>query len=97
VSSIEDIASRARGAGINVALLETPLHPGIRGLFPGPIQTFKDELSVLALHLNMEVMDFTGTVPDDPTLWVDALHLNRTGAEYFGPQLASALKPILGS
>jgi hypothetical protein len=97
VSSVTDMVTRARADGTNVVFLETPLHSGVRSLFPGAIQTYQHELHILASSLNTGVVDLSDSVPDDPTLWVDVVHLDRAGAHYFAPQLAHQLFPYLPS
>jgi hypothetical protein len=95
-ASVSDMAARARAGGTNIVFLEPPLHPVIGRLFPGTVEKSKQAVQTLASGLNMSVVDLSGSVPDDPSLWVDAFHLDRAGADYLTPQLATALAPILG-
>jgi hypothetical protein len=95
-ASVVELVTRARAGGSKVIFLETPLHPGIRTTFPAAIQTSQQELQSLATSLGTSVIDLSDAVPDDPTLWVDGLHLDRGGADYLNPRLAAALAPIVG-
>jgi hypothetical protein len=95
VSSLEDTISRARAGGVNVVLVEAPLHSEARSLFPADQQVYQQQMQALASSLNVHLVDLSESVPDDPTLWVDTLHLDRAGAAYFAPTLAGALPPIL--
>jgi lysophospholipase L1-like esterase len=95
-SSIKDLVETARAGGSKVVFLRTPLHPGLRNLFPGKVQATQQDLNTLSEDLNAGVVDLATAVPGDPNLWVDSLHLDRAGADFFAPQLASALAPSLG-
>jgi len=94
-SSLRDIIARSRAAGTNVVLLETPLHPGLRSSFPEVVDISHRQLHSLASNLNTEVVDLSDSVPDDPTLWVDGLHLDRSGATFIQARLAGELMPYL--
>jgi hypothetical protein len=96
VASVTDIVSSARAAGTNTVFLQIPLHQGIRNFFSGEVQESKLQLMNLASRLNMDVVDFSASVPDDPSLWVDGMHLDKAGADYLSPRLATALAPMLG-
>ncbi len=95
-SRVADMVARARAGGSSVVFLQPPLHPGLRTRFPGEIQISHEGLTTLAGQLNAGVIDLTTAVPADPNLWVDGLHLDRAGADYFAPELARALAPQLG-
>jgi hypothetical protein len=95
-SSLTDIVRRARGGGTNIVFVETPRHPEIGSRFPGAIAASQQQLLSLASSLKTGVLDLSDSVPDDPSFWVDGVHLSRAGANYFGPQLARALAPNLG-
>ena len=94
-ASVVELVTRARTGGTKVVFLQTPLHPGIRTNFPSAIQTSQQELQSLAASLSTRVVDLSDAVPDDPTLWVDGLHLDRAGADYLNPRLAAALAPVV--
>jgi hypothetical protein len=96
-ASIADIVNSPRQAGIKTVFLQIPLHPGIRSVFPNEFQRTQQELNDLGSKLNVDVLNFANAVPDDPNLWVDALHLDQAGADYYSQQLAAALAPMLGS
>jgi hypothetical protein len=95
VASLGSIVNRARSGGSHVVFLETPLHPGLRTYFPDEVRKSQEQLHIVAQDLNADVIDLTNLVPDDPGLWVDGLHLDKAGADYFAPQLAQALAPSL--
>ena len=97
VSSFEDVITRARAGGVNVVLVEVPLHSIARGLFPEATQAYEQQMQAMASSLNVGLVDLSDSVPDDPTLWVDTLHLDRAGSSYFAPKLSSALAPFLSA
>jgi len=97
VASFGDMVQRARAAKTKIAFLQIPIHPVIRSLFPAESQKSTQQLNELASTFNVDVVDLSDAVPDDPTLWVDTMHLNKLGADYFAPRLATALTPILPS
>jgi hypothetical protein len=94
-SSVADLLSRARSGGTNVVFVQTPLNPGLRDLFPDSVKASQEQLGLLASTLNAGVVNLTQAVPDDATLWVDGLHLDRAGADFLGPELARQLVPYL--
>ena len=96
-SSVKDMVARARDAGTNVVFLETPLQSKVRSLFPEAIQTYEQHLRILASSMNTGVLDLSSSVPDDPTLWVDSVHLDRAGADYMESLLAHQLLPYFDS
>ncbi len=97
LSSLRDIVTRARAGGSNVVFFRPPLHPALLAAYAPQVQTSKASVDAIASSLNIGVIDFSGAMPYDPNLWVDALHLDREGAGVFAPQLAQALAPVLGS
>jgi hypothetical protein len=95
VSSLEDLVSRARAKGTDVAFLQPPLHSDIRSIGPLANAAFEAEAQQLESRSQVNVIDLSASVPDDPTLWVDPLHLDIGGADYLAPRLAAALGPHL--
>jgi hypothetical protein len=95
ISSAERIVQRSRAAGTRVVLLQAPLGPGLQTLFSAEIGAYDQQLNSLATRLNTPVVDLSAAVPDDPALWIDAVHLDQAGAVYAAPQLARELRPYL--
>jgi hypothetical protein len=95
-SSIASIVERGRAGGANVVFFQTPLHPAIRALFSEHVQSTRQHLLDLASNLNTGVVDLSDAVPDDPSLWIDGVHLDRAGADYIQPALAARLLVYLG-
>jgi hypothetical protein len=96
VSSFFHAVATARNAGVSVVLLQPPLHSGARTLFPEAERAYQDQIQAIAAGLNVPLVNLSESIPDDPRLWVDLLHLDRAGAAYFAPTLADALAPALG-
>ena len=96
-SSVAEMVTRARSGGTRIVFLQTPLHPGLRSTYPDAIRMSQQGLRDLATSLNVPVLDLSNSVPDDPTLWVDSLHLDRSGADHLTPELAKALMPMVNS
>jgi len=69
----------------------------LHAAFTAQVDTSRQSIETIASELNLGVIDFTDAMPYDPNLWVDALHLDREGADVFEPQLAQALAVALGS
>ena len=97
VSSLEDVIARARAGGVNVVLVDVPLHSEARNLFPGAQHAYDQQMQTMTSSLNVDLVDLSDSVSDDPTLWVDVVHLDRAGAANFAPKLASALAPFVSA
>jgi len=97
VSSLDDLISRAHAGGTTVVLVQAPLHSGVRSLFPEAQQAYQQQVQSVASNLHVDLVNLVDSVPDDPRLWVDTLHLDKAGAAYLAPRLATMLAPILGS
>jgi hypothetical protein len=97
VSSLSHAITAARSAGVNVVLLQAPLHSGARILYPEAHHEYQDQVEAMAADLSIPLVNLSESVPDDPRLWVDLLHLDKAGAAYFAPKLAGVLAPILNA
>jgi hypothetical protein len=96
-SSFVDLVHRAQAGGSRVLFMEPPLQAGLRNAFPTDITASDAAVRSFAATLGVNVVDLTTAVPDEPNLWVDAIHLDRAGADYFANTLAPQLAPALSS
>jgi hypothetical protein len=76
-SEFEALVAAARERGSRVVLLRPPLPPRTRALIPGEDE-FDAAFRDLAARAGAELHDLSG-VADDPALYFDSDHLNRTG------------------
>jgi hypothetical protein len=89
-SQFEALVAAARERGSRVVLLRPPLPPRTRTLIPGEGE-FDAALRDLAARTGAELHDLSG-VADDPALYFDSDHLNRTGVlQFYGRYLAGIL------
>jgi hypothetical protein len=92
VARIASMVTRARAVGSDVVFFEPPVNSGALAVIePDAQKAFTTEVSVLTASLGVAALDFSDSVPDDPSLWVDVLHLDKSGAEYLAPALADRL------
>ena len=81
LSQFEGLVAAARERGSRVVLLRPPLPPRTRALIPGEHE-FDAALRDLAARVGAELHDHSGAA-DDPALYFDSDHLNRTGVLHF--------------
>ncbi|HVD01813.1 MAG TPA: hypothetical protein VNG93_11815 [Candidatus Dormibacteraeota bacterium] len=90
-----DLIRRGKAGGTQVVLLRPPFHSSIRSSDQAVDPRFLAAVGSLSTELDVPVVDLSQAVPDDPSLWVDPIHLNRSGAQLVAPQLAAALAGAL--
>jgi hypothetical protein len=80
----------ARRAGMRVVVVKTPVPASYRSALPGEA-AFDEALARVLGERQVPLRDFSATL-NDPRLYFDTDHLNRTGATQFFTQ---SLKPLL--
>jgi hypothetical protein len=90
LTELETLVAGARARGARVILLRPPLPPRTRALIPGEAD-FDAALRGTAARTGAELLDLSEAI-DDPALYFDTDHLNRTGvAQLFERHLAGIL------
>jgi hypothetical protein len=97
VSYVRHLVREAQSGGTQVLFLKPPFHSAIRTAAPQAEQLFEAQLDKMSAELGVGVVDLSTAVPDDAGYWLDPLHLNSSGAHYYGPQAAQALASPLTS
>jgi hypothetical protein len=87
----EALISDARARGIRVILIRPPLPPRTRAMIPEEA-AFDAALRSVAARAGAELHDLSETI-DDPAMYFDSDHLNRTGVEHlFERHLAGIIR-----
>jgi hypothetical protein len=90
VSQFEALVAAARERGSRVVLLRPPLPPRTRALIPGEDE-FDAALRDVASRVGAELHDLSRAA-EDPALYFDSDHLNRTGVlQFYDRHLADIL------